>query len=249
MEQQYDQDPSEELDPSASDAPVDFEEEEDEPQAPRMVRIRLNGKTLEVTEEQAQIIEEHEAERQRVISRQGQELGELRQRTREDHRREPEPAPEDEDLEFFQSPSKAMAKRLQEAEERAYQRVRADQQMEQARQQYWGKFYADNKDLVEQGEVIQYLFQRDYGELKDLSLAESQKVLAAKAKAFLGHAPSQGKPLPKGPAQSERPGANPTARTTPAPQQKKSLGFTADLLAARNERRRKAKYNIKDTDD
>jgi hypothetical protein len=240
--EQFDQDPSELEQPEQT--PEDLYEEDDEPQAPKLVRIRLNGKTVEVPEDVAAVIEEHEAERQKLISRMGTELGTLRKQPQEARQADPEPSPDD-DLEFFQSPTKAAAKREARLREELKAEMRSEYQATQARQQYWGKFYSDNQDLVGQDDVIQFLVQKHFEELKDLSPAESQRELAAKAKTFLGRSQG-GKPLPKGPAQSERP-SNPTppARTKQPEEtpKRKYRGLSAEL-AAQAERRRRAQYNI-----
>jgi vacuolar-type H+-ATPase subunit I/STV1 len=242
MEQRLD-DTSEELEQLEEDAP----EEDVEPQAPVMVRVRLNGQTVEVTEAVADAIHAREADYQRQISKMGTELGQLRKQP-EKVSEQPAEFTQEDDLEFFQSPTKAVEKRLREAEERAYQRIQADNARQKAQEQYWGKFYSDNKDLAEHEEVVQFLVQKNFEELKDLTPAESQRELANKAKAFLGR-PQGGKPLPKGPAHSERP-SNPTpsapkAEETPT---RKYQGISAEI-AAQAEKRRRALYNIRKDKD
>ncbi len=238
MEQRFD-DTGEELEQLEEDAP----EEEVEPQAPVMVRVRLNGQTVEVTEAVADAIHAREADYQRQISKMGSELGQLRKQPQETSQKASEPT-QDEDLEFFQSPTKAVEKRLREAEERAYQRVQADNMRQKAQEKYWGTFYSDNKDLAEHEEIVHFLVQKHFEELKDLSPAESQRELASKAKAFLGR-PQGGKPLPKGQAYSERPSnSSPPARKPEEPSKRQYQGIS-DELTAQAERRRRALYNIR----
>lgn len=243
MEQRFD-DPSDELEQLDEDAPEAQYEDDNEPQAPVMVQIRLNGRTVTVTEEVADLIHAREEEQKRIIGRQGEELGQLRARTRPEPQQAPEPSDND-DLEFFTSPSKAMAKRLAEAEERAYKKIQADLDIKERQKQYWGKFYADNKDLSDHEEVVQFVVQKHYDDLKDLSPAESQREIAAKVNAFLGRS-QQGKPLPNRPAQAERP-SHPAPQGRPAqPKEapkRRYIGLSA-ILAENAEKKRRQKYQL-----
>src|SRR5262245_51089051 len=130
MEQPFDA--PEELE-QLEEAPKEQFEEEDAPQEPQLVRIRMHGKTVMVPEDVAEAFEAHEAERQKVISRMGQELGQLRRAPREEQpvQRPAEPT-QDDDLEYFQSPAKAVQRRIEEAEERAYQRIKQEEAREKA---------------------------------------------------------------------------------------------------------------------
>jgi hypothetical protein len=246
MEQAF-VDPSEELDQLDDNAP----EVIDEPREPVMVNIRYAGSTYQVPEHLADAWQRREDEFQARLSRQGQELGQLRQQTQQPRpeRQEPAEPTQDDDLEFFQSPSKAMEKRVRQAEERAYQRIQEETAQREARNKYWGKFYADNKDLADHEDVVQFLVQKHFEDLKDLSPAESQRELASKAKAFLGR-PQGGKPLPDRQVTTER-SSNPTPPARPKAEEapkRKYTGLSAEL-AAKAERRRRAAYNIpKDND-
>lgn len=236
MEQSY-QDPGDELEQFDDTTPEEVEE--DEPQEPQLVRVRMNGKTVMVTEEVADLIHERELEQQRVISRMGTELGTLRKQPQET-RQTAADTEENPDLEWFTSPSKAAAA----AEERAYQRIQAELDRKDAQRKYWGKFYSTNKDLADHEEVVQFVVQKHFDELKDLTPSDSQREIAAKTKAFLGRSQG-GKTLPNRPATSER-SANPAPqRTQPAEAapQRRYIGLSAEL-AAQAERKRRARYNV-----
>ncbi len=242
-------DPEDDSDQSDEVAPTSlYEDDEDDDagqpyQAPKLVRVRMHGRTVEMTEEAALAFEEHEAERQKTISRMGTELGSLRKQTPA----EPIPAASDadDDLEFFQSPSKTMAKHLAAAEERAAQRIQAELDRKDAVKSYWTKFYSVNKDLVEHEEVVQFLVSKHFEDLKDLSPVESQREIATKARTFLGKPAAAAKALPKGEARTERPShPAPAGRPQPAEQtpQPRYKGLSAEL-AKMAERRRKALYS------
>lgn len=243
--EQHLEDPSDELEQLDEAAPEAQYDDDDEPQPePQLVRVRLNGKTLMVTEDVADAIQARESDYQRQISKMGTELGALRSQTQPRPERPTEPAADD-DLEFFQSPTKAVEARVRQAEERAYQRIQAERAQEKAREQFWGAFYRDNKDLKDQQEVVEYIFARDSRELADYGIAEGQQEIARRVKTFLGMVP-KGNPLPRGKAQAERAG-NPAPQSRQRPEEpkpQKTLGLS-DAIASRAERRRKALYEAK----
>lgn len=250
MEQQF-EDTSESLEQSEGFAPEDLFEADDAPQAPALVRIRLNGKTIEVPEDVADAIQAREADYQRQISKMGQELGSYRRQSEPEPK--PEVSPQDEDMEFFTSPSQAVAKRLKEAEERAYRRLQEDLQREKSRERWWGKFYSDNSDLKDHQDVVEFVVQKNYEDLKDLDQANAHKEIASRVNQFLGRKPAtttrslndrqvvterSSQPAPQGRRQSAPEASQPQGRP-------KLVGISA-ALAAEAEKRRKAQYNIKD---
>lgn len=247
MEQRYD-DPSEELDLSQSAPEEEYDDQE--PQEPQLVRVRLNGKTVMVTEDVADAIQAREADYQRQISKMGTELGQLRRQPQEPARAS-EPPTADEDLGWYQSPSKAAAAREAKLREDLRNELRKEQELERAQARWWGKFYADNPDLKDDEEAVQFIVQRNYDTIKDLDQAECHRELADRTRKFLKR-PAQGhgtrRQMPSGQVETERssnppPASRPRQQDEPT-QRPRLVGLSAEV-ARRAEERRRAAFNIK----
>jgi len=223
-----------------SEQPEQFEEE---PRAEQLVRIRYAGNTYEVPESLADVWTKREEDFQRKLSAQSQELGQLRRQTQA-----PSPTPadtQDEDLEFFQSPSQAIRKRTQSLREELKQELRQELTLEQQRQKYWSQFYNTHKELRGRESLVTYVVNEHYDALKDLAPADSQREIARLVKTTLGMEDDQVTRLPNRQVTSDRATQNqPRQRVEPEePQTSQLTGISAEL-AARAERRRQAHYSI-----
>lgn len=214
------------------------------PPEPQLVRIRLNGKTIEVPPDVADAIQAREENFQRRLSEQGAELGQLRQQVRQEQpQSQPQTPTQDEDLEFFQSPTAAFQRRVDLVREQIMQQIRHEQQLEEARRQFWQNFYQKHSDLAGRERFVNAVFQQELPNLQSLSPAEAQERLAEAIHDLLGEGGSAGTPLKNGPVTTER-GSNPpqTRRQPPSPPQQG--GTLSDGIRARAEARRRAAFNV-----
>jgi len=240
VEQVYDETPEELL-----EEPVDQETPQPEPE-PVFVNIRYAGQSYQVPEHIADAWQKREEDFSRKLSEQGKELGQLR---RQAQPVEPPPAPDedtDEDLTFFQSPSKAIAQREARLRDQLKAELKQELTLEQQRQQYWSQFYKDNHDLSGRERLVNFIVAEQYETLKDLSPADSQREIARLVRETLGAPAPEGKPLPTKQVVTERP-SNPrqAPRQAPEPQTPRLTGLSAEL-ARRAEQRRKAQYAIQE---
>lgn len=226
--------------------PVD-QPEEAQPEV-QFVRIRYNGDTYEVPEHLADAWQRREDDFNRKLSDQATSL-----RSRWEASREAQPQPErqpaasqDEDLEFFQSPTQAFQRRMAAEREQLKKELREEYQQTSIREKYWGAFYSKNPTLVGKEWLVDALVNRDYNNLKDLSAEESHRLLAEAAQSVLGNAqPETKRTLSERRAQPERP-SNPRPQAPKrAEEPPQKLGLSA-ALNARAEARRRATYNIPD---
>lgn len=220
-------------------------EQDPEPQPePVFVNIRYAGQSYQVPEHLADVWAKREEEFQRKLSDQGRELGQLRQQA-QSKPQAPEPESPDEDLEFFQSPSKAIQRRTQSLREELKQELREELTREQQRQHYWSQFYKDNADLKERERLVNFVVNEQFDSLKHLSPAESQQAIARSVREMLGQPTEERTPLPAKQVVSERPSNARPQPTRPSqePQTPRLTGLSAEL-AARAERRRRAHYNV-----
>lgn len=240
MDQQF-EDTSEELEQLETDP-----EEEVEPQEPVLVRVRIDGKTLMVTEEVADALQAREAAFQKKISEQGAELGRIRQQVKQEPRQEQQADSGNDDLEFFQSPTKAFQKHTESLETRITDKIRQEYAVEQSRREYWGQFYKDNPSLVGKEKFVHAIVAQEYDSLKDLPPDQSRTELGRIIGEMVGTQESgERKTLPNKQATSER-ASNPPGAPRKAPQQvQPALGLSA-AIKARAEARRRAQFNQKD---
>lgn len=224
------------------------EEPQEESSEPVFVNIRYQGQSYQVPEHIADAWQKREEEFNKKLSTQGAELGQLRRQARQP---EPEPvqqAPtEDEDLAFFQSPSKAISQREARLREQLKQELRQELTVEQQRQAYWSQFYQENPELKSRERLVNFIVAEQYDSLKDLSPADSQREIARMARETLGSPAQETKPLPNRQAVTERPSqSRPQPRQVPQePSQPRLTGLSAEL-AKRAEQRRKAQYAIQE---
>lgn len=228
--------------------PLQAAEPQEEPSEPVFVNIRYAGQSYQVPEHIADAWQKREDDFNRKLSQQGAELGQLRRQSRP-----PEPQPEsvqpteDEDLAFFQSPSKAISQREARLREQLKQELKQELTLEQQRQQYWNQFYQENPELKSRERLVNFIVAEQYESLKDLSPAESQREIARMVRETLGNPAQEAKALPNRQAVTERPSnSRPQPRQAPQePSQPRLTGLSAEL-AARAERRRKAQYNTRE---
>lgn len=238
-------DPSEELDQVVEDAP----EEVEEPQEPTLVRIRYAGNTYEVPEHLADAWHRREEEFQNKLSSQATDL-----RKRWEAREQP-PAPRqsqppessDTLAKFLESPEEVLSAREQRLRQELRDEMRQEQLLQQAQQRYWAKFYADNKDLADHEDVVEFIVGKHRGDLEQLDPMTAQKEIATRTRSFLGRSP-QGRPLQTRQVQTERP-SNPS----PPPRQRQTeepsrprFSYGPSVIHELQERRRKAQHGIKD---
>ena len=226
------------------EASLPAEEPQEEPSEPVFVNIRYAGQSYQVPEHIADAWQKREEEFNKKLSTQGAELGQLRRQVRQP---EPESVPqvpaEDEDLAFFQSPSKTIAQREARLREQLKQELRQELTVEQQRQAYWSQFYQENPELKARERLVNFIVAEQYEALKDLSPAESQREIARLARETLGAPAPEGKPLPVKQAVTERPSNPRHQRQAPQELQTPRLTGLSAELAARAERRRRAQYN------
>jgi hypothetical protein len=218
------------------DAPA--EQFDETPQEPRYVTIRLNGQSLEVTEAVADAIHAREADYQRQISKMGTELGTLRRQPQQAPQQAPG-ATQDDDLEFFQSPTKAVSKQVQKAVEDALQQMEQRNAQRDALAKWWGKFYSDNKDLSDHQDVVGYVVQQHMDDLKDLDQGTAHREIARFTRTFLGTRQAEGKTLTDRQVETERPTSPPPARSAPKKGSEAPQTISDALRALSEEHRRK----------
>lgn len=236
---QFEQDPMEQ---------PEFEQEGDEPQPePKLVRIRLQGKTLMVTEDVADAIQAREDGFNRKLSEQGAELGRLRQQSRPETPQAQPEDPADQDLEFFQSPTRFLQRFAQQVEERTTQRLQQEQQAREGIRQWWDNFYRQNGDLDGHRRAVDFVMQEIYQEIAHLPLHESQQILADRTREFLGGKGQQeGRTLPNKQVTSERSSSQGQTRKQ-APQSDNEPKTLGDALRSRAEQKRQALYHARKT--
>jgi hypothetical protein len=144
------------------------------PDAPKLVSVRWQGQEFQMPEHAAQAWQE----REQTLSRQGQELGDLRRRSQP-----AQPAqPRDPEAEWnqrintlwFENPAEA-AKLL---EERAYRRIAGEYRQDQAMRTFWDEFDRKHGDLREDRWVVEATMSRNWEALADLPHAQAQDKLA-----------------------------------------------------------------------
>lgn len=239
MEQSYD---APETQDQLEETPEDLQQFEDqEPAEPVMVRIRLNGRYLDLPEDQANAILEHDEKQRATIRRQGDELGQLRKQPREEPRKDEPPA--DDEAEFWVNPREYVSKQVARAKEEAARQFEETQERKERQARFWGKFYSDHDDLKDQERIVRFVVSEHYDEIKELDAPDAHKRIAELSREFLGTR-TQGKPLRQGPVHTERPSAgNPPPPRPPQPRnpQGRYVGISAKL-AADAEARRKATF-------
>jgi hypothetical protein len=217
-------------------------ESEETPEAPELVTVKIDGKTLQVTQEVADALQAREQDFNRRLSRQGDELGELR-RTVQSIQAKPvteEPA-DDPDLEFYRSPTKAIDSRLQADREAIKKEVRDEYLQERARETFWGTFYREHPDLVGREIVVEAVLAKQWEQLKDGEGAEGRKALASSVYTVLGTAPATfKKTLPNKGATSERPTTSVLSRRPASTKDETGPISISEVLKKRREDRRLA---------
>lgn len=144
---------------------------------PKVVTVKYGGRDLQVPEDVANAWQEREREFDQRLSKQGDELGQLRTRWKQIESqvqpRQPDPN-EVLSTKWFEAPTEA-AKML---EERVYQRVANEYQQREAQKSFWDGFYRKNDDLREDEFIVEAVLSKNSDELLNLTVPKAQERLA-----------------------------------------------------------------------
>lgn len=152
---------------------------QDTPATGRLVAVKIAGREHQLPEDVAQALSEREREFDRKLSEHSQELGQLRQMTRQWQERQAPTAPQrpaEPDIEtlWFENPKAAAQKLRQEIR----QEITGEYQRDQAIRSFWDGFYRGNDDLREDDFIVNAVFQRHFDQLADLAPAKAAETLA-----------------------------------------------------------------------
>ena len=238
-------------------------EAEPELEAAQEKELKLGGKTFKVNPELHEAIEGYRREINERDGRRGSELQTLRQtveqlRTAVEQSRKPDAKPVDEGPRppdptlAFTDPGRYQTELLQFVESRVAQREAAliqryetDKQAasdQSVRQKVWDqrltKFYQDNPDLQGEEDLVTMVWQKNFNDLKDMSLDDGFAKLADLSRSRILKAAGRVKDADKsGPVKLE--GSRP--RSAPAAPRGEQPGSLSDLIRNRQRRMREGK--------
>ncbi len=214
------------------EAPEDTVEETE----PQLVRIKVMGKVLFVTEDVADAIQAREVDFNNRLSAQGAELGRWRQtaQPREGKTRE------ERDLEYYQSPSQAIEEALAERDRYWEQAL----EMRDLERRYWDAFYAENPRLVGRERLVNSTLQEHLQHLSTLPPAQSRKLLADSVYELLTpvETSTTTRRAPKGQVVAERAAGSPPPARRPATTTSPEPYSGTAIINKRREKLRRAMY-------
>jgi len=165
-------------DAPAEDKPVltggpGAEPEQQQPASPKLVTVKWQNREVQLSEDAVPVWQE----REQALSRQGQELGELRkwrqgvEQTVQPRREEPK---DDLETTWFENPRKAFDRIKQEVRQEITEEYRVDQ----ARRTFWDGFDRENPDLRDDRWVAEAVLQEHMDSLGALPVAKARESLA-----------------------------------------------------------------------
>jgi len=140
----------------------------------QLVSVRINGRTMRMTPDDAQAWYEREQQFNHKLSQQGQELGELRQRINgivsQQGQQSPSAPQGDPDLMFFQSPTATMTRLLDERERKIREEMAAER-AEQTNQQrlaaeldrFKAGIYRAHPELRDHADAVEFQMNKQDG--------------------------------------------------------------------------------------
>lgn len=142
-------------------------------ETPKLVTVRQHGREYQLPEDVAQAWQE----REQVLSRQGQELGELRRfRQQAETVLQPEPPKPNLNTLWFEDPVKA-AELIKEDLRREYQRQREQDQQAAMEEKFWQMFGRRHEDLRGDEDFAKFQLQRNVRRLADMNLPSDEAVM------------------------------------------------------------------------
>jgi len=214
-----------------------------EPVATTRKKVKISGSEFEVDDAIAAALESREAEFQRKLSEQSEELGQARQRLSQ-YTVPVEPAePKDEDEELavllFEKPKEAVKKIRQSIRKE----VETAYQQDQGQREFWSTFAASYPELKNALWVAKQVLSNNFNAWSTLTVAESMKRLAVATKEQIAALAEETTPEDD----DNKPRTRVESTRTPAPpkpkkdEEKEQVGTPlTTLIARRREARRKA---------
>lgn len=226
----------------------------EQPSAPSLETIRINGEVFQVTPEVAEALAQRENDFNRKLSAQGQELGQLRQAVQalnmSVEREQKHQSGTDPDLEWFRSPSAVMEAQLRQQREEIIHEVSTRYQQEMNRQQFWGAFYRNNPELNAHDWIVQAVLQNHWASLSQMETDLASRELARLTKeriASLTKSTGNRVEVPQGGGSAVRTQstgyAPPQADTVPQTDGNESYSLS-EIIAKRRMQREKARLKL-----
>lgn len=147
-------------------------------EAPQLQKVKVGGREFELTPEIAEAVRQREADYEKGIQRQGQELAQLRQATQEWQRVRQALVPEKTvslGTKLFEDPDGA----LKEYQERILTQVRQEYAQVESTKQFWSDFYEKHQDLKSAKRVVQAVFQENLPRLANASIPQAMEEIAS----------------------------------------------------------------------
>ncbi len=206
-----------------------------------LVDVEIDGKSFKMTADAAEAFKSSSAATQKTVSDLKADVGRLRKQVNEPARQpDPQPAskqqsaPADELADLMYTDPAEYTRRV---EERILGKVTTAYSQRQQMDGFWQTFYEQNPQLKKAEVIVKSVMDRDWGEIKDLPLNESSRVLADRASEEIvnitgGKAPSK--------AAKSEPAAPTSGKATETPDDEPVAGSLSEILKQRRARRRKA---------
>jgi len=213
-----------------------------EPVATTRKKVKISGSEFEVDDAIAAALESREAEFQRKLSEQSEELGQARQRLSQYTVPVESAEPKDEDEELavllFEKPKEAVKKIRQSIRKE----VETAYQQDQGQREFWSTFAANYPELRNALWVAKQVLSNNFNAWSTLTVAESMKRLAVATKeqisALNEETTTEEDAQPRTRVESTRTPAPPKPTKT---EDKEQVGTPlTTLIARRREARRKA---------
>jgi hypothetical protein len=164
------------------------------PEVKPPAKIKIKGREFDSMEAAYDFVSQEQAR----LEGKEEVLNKLQQPKEEAKADDPPPTPWEKELadEFFRDPESALRKMYQKAKEDSkkevferYNEMTAEQartqQLETQLKQTWDGFYEQNKDLSSDRDIVDYIVEKNWAEVKDLPSSQSLPIIAEKTRQFL----------------------------------------------------------------
>lgn len=88
--------------------------------------------------------------------------------------------------EFFENPQEAIRKLHAKAVADAKKQIAEEKRVEENRTKIWGDFYSANADLAANKQIVDFIFEKNWGDIAHLPPEKALKIVADKSREFLG---------------------------------------------------------------